>query len=167
MKIMLDKERDFNLTIRGVIEYEKLGYGKVSEITDKSSSKLIGLSHKLGKDGLSEFLALRKDIEAEKKGDDKFDDPKFQTKLMYFFAKYDLDMGGIRESLPYENAVVLFRLGLGLKTDNEVYDILEKAVENKESDITADNFNDIVYKLLLVSKAVDLEKNAEKTVPLQ
>jgi len=45
--------------------------------------------------------------------------------------------------------------------------ILEKASENEDSQVTNDNFDLIVYKLLLDSKAVDLEKNAKKTVPLQ
>jgi len=76
-------------------------------------------------------------------------------------------MNNIRDEIPYENAIVLFRLGLGLKTDDEVYKILEKASENEDSQVTNDNFDLIVYKLLLDSKAVDLEKNAKKTVPLQ
>jgi len=159
MKIMLDKERDFNLTIRGVIEYEKLGYGKVIEITDKSSSRLIELARQMGDDGFKEFVALRED-----KG--KLPEDKMNEKIMKFLSKYKIDMNAIRDEIPYENAIVLFRLGLGLKTDDEVYDILEKASNNEDSTVTTDNFDNIVYKLLLDSKADELEKNAEKTVPL-
>jgi len=159
MKIMLDKERDFNLTIRGVIEYEKLGYGKVIEITDKSSSRLIELARQMGDDGFKEFVALRED-----KG--KLPEDKMNEKIMKFLSKYKIDMNAIRDEIPYENAIVLFRLGLGLKTDDEVYDILEKASNNEDSTVTTDNFDNIVYKLLLDSKADELEKNVEKTVPL-
>jgi len=40
---------------------------------------------------------------------------------MKFLSKYKIDMNNIRDEIPYENAIVLFRLGLGLKTDDEVY----------------------------------------------
>jgi len=160
MKIMLDKERDFNLTVRGVIEYEKLGYGRVSDITAKSSTRLINLVRQIGDEGFKEFLALR-----ENQG--KITETEMNGSIVSFLTKYKIDMASIRDELPYENAIVLLRLGLSLKTDEEVYDLLDKAAANKDSEITADNFDDFVYKLLLDSKASELDKGAEKAVPLQ
>ena len=168
MKITLDKERQWKLNTRGIVEYSRLGFGSLKEITDRSITILAELAVKLGDDGFSNYFSIVDRYEAEKDPNKK---AAIAEELGRFVTINKINTDEMRIQMKEEQAIALLRIGLstGLDeklTDDDVFDIIDKAHENPESPFTQQNFHDEVYKMIMRTNYAILDADLEQSVPL-
>ena len=168
MRIMLDKERKWKLNTRGIVEYSRLGFGSLKEITDRSTTILAELAVKLGDDGFSNYFSIVDRYEAETDPNKK---AAIAEELGRFVTINKINTDEMRIQMKEEQAIALLRIGLstGLDeklTDDDVFDIIDKAHENPESPFTQQNFHDEVYKMIMRTNYAILDADLEQSVPL-
>ena len=171
MKIILDKERKWKLNTRGIVEYSRLGFGSLKEITDRSTTILAELAVKLGDDGFSNYFSIVDRYEAEKDPNKK---AAIAEELGRFVTINKINTDEMRIQMKEEQAIALLRIGLstGLPigeklTDDDVFDIIDLAHENPDSPFTQQNFHDEVYKMIMRTNYAILDKDLEQSVPLE
>ena len=168
MKIILDKERKWKLNTRGIVEYSRLGFGSLKKITDRSTIILAELAVKLGDDGFSNYFSIVDRYEAETDPNKK---AAIAEELGRFVTINKINTDEMRIQMKEEQAIALLRIGLstGLDeklTDDDVFDIIDKAHENPESPFTQQNFHDEVYKMIMRTNYAILDADLEQSVPL-
>ena len=162
--IELDEKREFKVTPRGVVKYSKLGYGQISDLITGNHNALLQLSEKLGEELFEELLQLLDGQNGAKTQEEK---DKFDESLGRFCATHHVDFESMTQTIEAEQAVAIVQIFLvGDFSEDQVYEMIEKACDNPENPINATNFHREVYKLLIESQAPQLDEKLEKEVPL-
>lgn len=170
-KIMLDKERKWHLTTRGVIEYSKLGYGTVADLIEGNNKKLKQIAQVIDK---KQFAEIRKIATRVNTAKTQAEEQKAREDLGMLAIEYGIDMDILSVKLDPDQAIALLKIGLnGARgkdetplTDDDVFELIDKAEKNPKSTVSPVNFDEVVYDLVLSTKAPELANSLKGAVPL-
>ena len=169
MIIQLDKPREWKMTTKGVIEYSKLGHGSISKITSVNNDKIKLIAQRLGPADFGKLLKLYDEQQKTK------DPEKAKEKLLeigQFVNEHGIDFSDLEVNISTEQAISIIKIGLecgsGEKyTEDQIYEMIDKAQDNPDSDFTPYNLEQKAYNLVVDSQADNLDRELEKAVPLQ
>jgi hypothetical protein len=170
MKIILDKEREWKLNTRAILEYSRLGFGSIKDITDQSTTILAELAVKLGDDGFAKYFGIVDKFESAKTPQLK---AKYAEELGRFVTINKIRKDEMRIKMSEEQAIALLRIGLNTTlpeeeqlTDVDICGLIDEADKNDKSPFTPRNFHDEVYKLIMQTNYALLDKDLKVAVPL-